>query len=171
MGMLANLPLGLEPSVFLSQLIAFLILFGLLSVVAYKPLLKMLDERANKIKESMDMAEDVKQQSLHAEEEVQKQLVVASQKGQELIASATATSDDIRAKAQELAKKDADALILRARDAISSERDAAIDELRREFSDLTILAAGKVIGETLDKKSHKDLIDKVLKESQTLKKG
>jgi F-type H+-transporting ATPase subunit b len=163
--------LGINIPVFISQIIAFLILFGLLSVVAYKPLLKMLDQRANKIKESMDMAESVKQQSLHAEEEVQKQIVAASKKGQELIAMATATSDEIRAKAQELAKKDADVLILKARDAISAERDTAIDELRREFSDLTILAAGKVIGETLDKKSHKELIDKILAESQTLKKG
>jgi F-type H+-transporting ATPase subunit b len=163
--------LGINIPVFISQIIAFLILFGLLSIVAYKPLLKMLDQRANKIKESMDMAESVKQQSLHTEEEVQKQLVTASKKGQELIAMATATSDEIRSKAQELAKKDADVLILKARDAISAERDTAIDELRKEFSDLTILAAGKVIGETLDKKSHKELIDKILAESQTLKKG
>jgi F-type H+-transporting ATPase subunit b len=163
--------LGINLPVLISQVISFLVLFGLLSLVAYKPLIKMLDERANKVKESIDMAETVKQQSLHAEEEVKKQIQTASQKGQELITMATATSDDIRAKAQELAKKDADALILRARDAINAERDTAIDELRREFSDLTILAAGKVIGETLDKKSHKELIDKILKESQTLKKG
>jgi F0F1-type ATP synthase membrane subunit b/b' len=36
---------------------------------------------------------------------------------------------------------------------------------------LTIQAAGKVIGESLDKESHKGLIDKVLKESKTLNKG
>jgi F-type H+-transporting ATPase subunit b len=163
--------LGFNLPVLISQIVAFLILFGLLSFVAYKPLLKMLDERANKIKESMEMAESVKQQSLHSEEEVKKQLIEASKKGQDLIAMATATSDEIRAKAQELAKKDAESLILKARDAINAERDTAIDELRREFSDLTILAAGKVIGETLDKESHKELIDKILKESQTLKKG
>jgi F-type H+-transporting ATPase subunit b len=168
---LVGLPLGIDPQVFISQIIAFLILFGLLSVVAYKPLLKMLDNRANKVKESMEMAESVKQQSMNAENEVKKQLVAASQKGQELIAAATATSDEIRAKAQELARKDAEALISRAREAINSERDTAIDEIRKEFSDLTILAAGKVIGETLDKKSHKELIDKILKESQTMKKG
>jgi F-type H+-transporting ATPase subunit b len=170
-GILASLPLGLDPQVFLSQIVAFLILFGLLTVVAYKPLLKILNERARKVKESMEMAESVKQQSLHAEEEVQKQLVTASKKGQDLIAMATATSDEIRAKAQELAKNDADALILRAREAINAERDTAIDELRREFSDLTVLAAGKVIGQTLDKESHKELINKILKESQNLKKG
>jgi F-type H+-transporting ATPase subunit b len=107
--------LGFNLPVLISQIIAFLILFGLLSFVAYKPLLKMLDERANKIKESMEMAESAKQQSLHTEEEVKRQLIEASKKGQDLIAIATATSDEIRAKTQELAKKDAESLILKAR--------------------------------------------------------
>jgi F-type H+-transporting ATPase subunit b len=88
-----------------------------------------------------------------------------------LIARASQTGDEIRKKAQEQAKLDAEALIVRARQEIKSERDGAIDELRREFADLTIMAASKVIGETLDKESHKQLIDKVLQESQTLKKG
>ena len=103
-----------------------MILFGLLYVFGYKPILKMLDERANRIKESLEQAEAVKEQSLHAEEEVKKQLAIASSQGQEIIARANQTSDEIRAKAQELAKKDADAMIERARQAISSERDEAL---------------------------------------------
>jgi F-type H+-transporting ATPase subunit b len=157
--------------VFISQAISFLVLFGLLYLFGYKPILKMLDERSRRIKESMEQAEAVKEQSIHAEEEVKKQLQLASQQGQDIIARATQSSDEIRAKAQELARKDADALIERARQAISAERSKAIDELRQEFADLTILAAGKVIGESLDKESHRKLIDKVLAESQTLKKG
>jgi F-type H+-transporting ATPase subunit b len=143
----------------------------LLIFVAYKPLLKMMDERSKRIKESLEQAEAVKDQSLHAEEEVKKQIQAASLQGQEIIARATQTSDEIRAKAQELARKDAEALIERARQAIKAERDGAIDELRQEFADLTIIAASKVIGESLDKQAHKNLIDKVLKESQTLNKG
>ena len=42
--------------------------------------------------------------------------------------------------------------------------------MRKEVADLTILAAGKVIDRTLDKKAHRQLIDKVLEESATLKK-
>lgn len=163
--------LGFNIPVFLSQIIAFLILFGLLILVAYKPLLKMLDERSKRIKDSLEQAEAVKEQSLHAEEEVNKQIQAASRQGQEIIARATQTSDEVRAKAQDLAKKDAEALIERARQAIKTERDDAIEELRQQFADLTILAASKVIGESLDKESHKELIDKVLKESQTLNKG
>jgi F-type H+-transporting ATPase subunit b len=163
--------LGINLPVFISQALSFLILFGLLYVFGYKRILKMLDDRANRIKESLEQAEAVKEQSLHAEEEVKRQLHSASLQAQEIIARATQTSDEIRAKAQELARKDAEILIENARQAIKAERDQAIDELHSEFADLTIMAASKVIGTSLDKEAHKELIDKILKESQTLKKG
>jgi F-type H+-transporting ATPase subunit b len=163
--------LGINIPVFISQIVSFLILFGLLALVGYKPMLKMLDERSRRIKESLEQAEAAKEQSLHAEEEVKKQIQAASQRGQEILAQATKASDDIRAQAQTLAKKDADAIVERARQAVKSERDAAVEELRREFANLTIMAAGKVIGESLDVESHRKLIDKVLKENQTLNKG
>ncbi|MBA7683868.1 hypothetical protein ES703_92254 [subsurface metagenome] len=54
---------------------------------------------------------------------------------------------------------------------IRRERDGAIDELRKEFADLTIMAAEKVIEKSLDKPTHRQLIDKVLEQSTTLKKG
>jgi F-type H+-transporting ATPase subunit b len=163
--------LGIEPAVLISQLVSFIILFVILRFVAYKPLLKMLDERARRVKQSLEQAEAIKEQSQHAGEEIKKQLQEASREGQEIISRANQTSADIRARAQDLAKQDAENLIEKARQAIESERDGAIDELRQEFADLTILAAGKVIGETLDKESHRELIDKVLKESRTLNKG
>lgn len=163
--------LGINLPLLISQLVSFLILLVLLYFVGFKRVLKMLDERSSKIKESLEQAETVKKQSLHAEDEVKKQLQSASQKGQELIAQATKASDEIRARSQELAKKDAEILIERARQAIQAEKDEAIEELRREFADVTIMAAGKVIGESLDKQSHKALIDKILNENQTLKRG
>jgi len=163
--------LGINLPVLISQLISFLILFGLLIFVAYKPLLKMIDERSKRVKESLEQAEAVKDQSLNAREEVKKQLQAAAIQGQEIIARATQTSDEIRARAQDLARKDAEAIIEQARQAVKAERDQAIDELRQEFADLTIIAASKVIGESLDKQSHKELIDKVLRESRTLNKG
>jgi len=163
--------LGINLPVFATQLISFLVLFGLLYAVGYKRILKMLDDRSARIKESMEQAEAVKEQSAHAEDEIKKQIQNAAKQGQEIIARATQTSDEIRAKAQDLAARDAEALITRAREAIQTERDKAIDDLRRQFADVTILAASKVIGESLDKESHKELIDKVLKESQTLRRS
>jgi F-type H+-transporting ATPase subunit b len=163
--------LGIQLPVLITQLVSFLILFGLLGFVAYKPILKMLDERQRRIKESLDQAEAVKEQSRHREEELKKELQAAGQRGQEMITRANQAGEDIRRKAQEQAKTDAETLIARARQEIKTERDEAILELRKEFADVTILAASKVIGQTLDKESHKQLIDKVLKESQTLKES
>ena len=160
--------LGINLPLLITQLISFIILLVALYFVAYKRILKMLDDRAQRVKESMEQAEAVKNQSARAEEEVKKQIQAATQRGQELIAQATQTSDEIRAKAQELAKQDAEAMIEKAREAIQTERDAAVDELRQEFADLTIMAASKVIGESLDKEAHKKLIDKVLARKSNL---
>jgi len=163
--------LGINLPVLVSQIINFVILFGLLYLVAYKPIMRMLDERSRKIKESMEQTEFIKEQAERAEEEVKKQLEAASKQGQEVIARAMRTGEEIRQKAQQEAKQDAEALITRAGMEIQRERNEAIDELRKEFADLTILAAGKVIDRSLDKEAHRQLIDKVLAEGTTLKKG
>ena len=163
--------LGINPPVLLTQVVTFVILLGLLYLVAYKPILRMLDERSRRIKESMDQAEAIKEQSARAEEEVRKQLEAASREGQERITRAVRMGEDVKQKAQEEARQEADALLKRARTEIQRERDEAIGELRREFADLTVLAAGKVIDKSLDKEEHRQLIDKVLEESSTLKKS
>ena len=163
--------LGINLPTLLAQIINFVILFGLLYLVAYKPLMRMLDERSKKVKESMEQTEYIKEQAARAEEEVKKQLGAAAKEGQEVIARAMRTGEEVRQEAQQQAKQEAESLITRARVEIQRERDDAIDDLRKEFADLTILAAGKVIDRSLDKKTHRQLIDKVLEESTTLKKG
>ncbi len=163
--------LGISLPTLLAQIINFTILLGLLYLVAYKPIMRMFDERSRKIKESMEQAEFIKEQAAQAEEEVKKQLEAAGRQGQEVIARAVRTGEEVRQEAQQEARRDAESLITRARMEIQRERDDAIDELRKEFADLTILAASKVIDRSLDKEAHRRLIDKVLKESTTLKKG
>jgi F-type H+-transporting ATPase subunit b len=162
--------LGINGPVLLTQIVTFIILLVILRFVAYKPLMRMLDERSNRVKESMEQAEAVKEQSEHAEEEVKKQLEQASREGQERVARAVKAGEDVKKKAQEDAKQEAEALVSRARAEIQRERDDAINEVRREFADLTVLAAGKVIDKSLDKKDHRELIDKVLEESSAGKK-
>jgi F-type H+-transporting ATPase subunit b len=163
--------LGINLPTLLAQIINFGILLGLLYLVAYKPIMRMLDERSRRVKESMEQTELIKQQAERAEEEVRKQIEAAGKEGMEIVARAMHTGEEMRQKAQQEAKQDAESLIVRARVEIQRERDGAIDELRREFADLTIMAAEKVIEKSLDKQTHRQLIDKVLKESTTLKKG
>ena len=163
--------LGINLPSLLAQLVNFGILLGILYLVAYKPIMRMLDERANRIKESMEQTEVIKDKAEKAEEEIAEQLKKAGRQSQAVIDRGVRTGEEMRQKAQEEAKKEAEALLARARNEIRRERDGVIDDLRREFADLTILAAGKVIDRTLDREAHRQLIDKVLEEGTELKKG
>ena len=163
--------LGINLPTLLAQIINFAILLGLMYLVAYKPIMRMFDERSRKIRESMEQTEFIKEQAAHAEEEAEKRIEEAAKEGQEVVARAVRTGEEVRREAQQEARQEAESLITRARTEIQRERDDAIDELRKEFADLTILAASKVIDRSLDKKAHRQLIDKVLEESTTLKKG
>ena len=163
--------LGINLPSLLAQIVNFLILLGLLYLVAYKPVMRMLDERSRRIKESMDKTEDVKKQADQAEQEMTKRIAAASDEGQKLVEQAVKAGGEARRQAQLEAKKEADGIIARARAEIKRERDEAVGELRREFADLAVLAAGKVIDRSLDKESHRQLIEKVLKESSGLKQG
>ena len=163
--------LGISVPTLLAQIVNFAILFGLLYLVAYKPMMRMLDERSGKVKESMEHTEYIKKQAAHAGEETKRQIEAAGEEGRGIITRAMRTGDEVKREAQQEARREAESLIDRARTEIQRERDDAIGELRKEFADLTILAAGKVIDRSLDKEAHRQLIDKVLEESATLKKG
>lgn len=163
--------LGINLPGLLAQLINFGILFVLLYLFAYKPVLKMLDERSHKIKESVEQTEHIKEQAARAEEEGKKRIEAASKEGQEIIARAARTGEEVRQQAQQDAKRDAETLIARARAEIQQERDEAIGELRREFAGMAILAAERVIERSLDKEAHRQLIEKTLEESKTLGKN
>ena len=162
--------LGLSWPTFLAQLINFTILLVMLYFFAYKPVMKMLDQRAQKIRDSIDETQKIKDQAAKAEDEFKKRIDAVGRESQEVIAKAMRTGEEARQRAQQEAKVEAQAVVEKARQEIQHERDEAIGELRQEFADLTIVAAEKVISKSLDKASHQKLIDQVLEESTTLKK-
>ena len=161
--------LGISLPNLIMQIINFGILFLLLYLFAYKPILRMLDQRANKIKESIDQSDLVKDQAAKAAEESKRVVEAGIKEGQELITRATRAGDELRQQSQHKAQEEAQALISRAKGEIQQERDEAIGALRHEFADLTIKAAEKVIDKSLDKEAHREIIEKVLEEAGTLK--
>ena len=166
-----DLPLGINIPLLISFVINFIILFGLLSFVLYKPVLKMLDERQAKIKESMEQAEQIKEQTLKAEESIKEQLESARKEGQRIVSQSEQIGERLKSEAKEEAQQQAEILINKARVEIQRERDKDLEDLRKQFADIAILAAEKVIDEALDKKKHQKIIDEVLNESKTFKKG
>lgn len=163
--------LGINLQLLVAQLAAFIILFLLLRKFAYKRILGMLDQRSNKIKESMEQAESVKQQNLLAEERMKAQLDEARRDGQKILAQAEQVGERMKEEAKIAARKEAESIVARAQSEMRMEREQAVDQLRREVVEIAIMAAEKVVKESLDKDAHRRLIDEVIRQSGGLKKG
>jgi len=162
--------LGFNLPLLVAQVINFFIVLVALRLFLYKPILGMLDRRSERIREGLDAADQSKEQAAHAEQEVSRQLGEARRQGQALVAQAQEAAGRIQDEARNQARREAEQLIERARGEIQLERDQAIGELRREFADITISAAEKVINQSLDRQAHRRLIDDVLAES-TFREG
>lgn len=162
--------LGLTLPNFIGQMINFIILLTLLIFFGYKPIRKMLDERSDRIRQSMEQAEATKQEYENARIEVDKRISKARDEGQLMVGQAEKAGEKVKEEARQEARKEAQAIVEKTRVEIERERDNTINELRKEFVDIAILAAEKVISNTLDKEKHRLLIEKTLEESAALSK-
>jgi F-type H+-transporting ATPase subunit b len=163
--------LGINLPLLVVFIINFIVLFVLLRIFLYKPVLKMLDERAKRTKEAMELAEVTKKEFEQAKVEVQKQIEKGRQEAQAVIAQAMQVGERLKEESRQEATKQAQVIVDRTRAELETERDKIVGDLRREFVDIAISAAGKVIKETLDKEKHRKLIDETLQESVTFKKS
>jgi F-type H+-transporting ATPase subunit b len=163
--------LGINIPVLIAQILNFTILLIVLRLVAWGPLTKLLDERRERISESLNAAEQAKAQVAESERQVQEQVEAGRREAQNLIAQAQEISTRIQADGRAQSQADAEAMLARARNEIQLERDTAIADLRREFADMTISAAEKVINSSLDRNAHRRLIDEALAESSFREKN
>jgi F-type H+-transporting ATPase subunit b len=163
--------LGINLPLLVAFIINFIVLFFLLRLFLFKPVLKMLDERAKRAKEGMELAEATKKEYEQAKVEVQKQIDKGHQEAQAIIAQTMQTGERLKEESRQEATKQAQLIVDRTRAELEVERDKIVDNLRKEFVDISISAAEKVIKETLDKEKHRKLIEETLKESAVLKKS
>jgi F-type H+-transporting ATPase subunit b len=75
----------------------------------------------------------------------------------------------LKEEARQTARKETQAIVEKARAELDRERDKIVDELRKEFVDTAILAAERVLSESLDRGKHRQLIEKTLDESAALR--
>jgi F-type H+-transporting ATPase subunit b len=163
--------LGINLPLLVVFIVNFIILLVMLRLFLYQPVMKVLDERAKKTKDAMELAEATKKEYEQAKGEVQKQIEKGRQEAQAIITQAMQVGERLKGESREEAAKQAQVMIDRARSELEAERDKIVGDLRREFVDISIAAAEKVIKETLDKEKHRKLIEETLQESVTLKKN
>src|SRR6478672_10811286 len=151
------------------QCLAFLILLFLLRRFAYGPVVRTLDERANRIRESMEQAEQIKADNAAAAQRAQQIIAEAQNQTREMLAQAQQMSQRTIAAAQAEAREQRDKLLVDAHKQIEADTQRAKDELRRETARLALLAASKVVGKSLDTQDHYRLIDEALAEAEKTK--
>ena len=103
--------LGIDLPSLVVQVVNFSLLLVLLYLFAYKPILCMMDKRSQRIKESMEQAESIKEQSARAGEEIKERLEAARREGQALLAQAGQMGDRLKEEARREARREAEALV------------------------------------------------------------
>lgn len=157
--------LGFNLPGLVAQLVNFLILLIVLRLFLYKPILRILDERKRRIEEGLMRSEQAASQAAASEDEARRAMEGARTEAREMVQRAQETGSRLRAELEQQARTEAQQIVERARAEIQLEREQAIQQLRSEFAGLAMLAAERVIGQSLDRQAHQRLIDEVIVES------
>jgi F-type H+-transporting ATPase subunit b len=149
-----------------AQLLIFLVVLGVLYRVAWGPLLRILNERRARIAQGVEATERAKQELEAAEKERQAKLEEARREAQAILDRIAKQAEDLRKELEAKAREQAETLIVKARAEINQEREKAVEDLREQVADLAVMAAGRIIGESLDAKKHRELIERAIEEAE-----
>jgi F-type H+-transporting ATPase subunit b len=150
----------------IAQLLIFLVMLGVLYRFAWGPLLKILNERRERIQQGVEATERAKRELEEAERERQVKLEEARREAQAILDRIAKQGEDLRKELETKAREQAEGLIARAGAEIHQEREKAVQDLREQVADLAVMAAGRIIGESLDAKKHRELIERTIEEAE-----
>lgn len=157
--------LGIKLGDLIFQIIAFVLLVVLLNRIGYKPLLKLLDNRATRVRESLAEAQKAREEVVAAEQRSLEELQVARAEAQQIIARAREQSEQTVAQARNAAREEAEKVRASFEQQMNADQARARDELRQEVAELAILAASRVVRRSLDPEQHRQLIEETLREA------
>lgn len=156
--------LDIDPGLIFWTIITFFLLLGLLGKFAWKPIVKTLQEREARIKDSLDQAEKARREAESLGRKNEELLARAEREAQELIKQAKEAAQKLQGELIDHAKSEAGKLLESAKREIDNDKKTALMELRHEVAHLAVGAAGKIIGSTLDVDKHKKIVDEFINE-------
>ncbi|WP_019535638.1 F0F1 ATP synthase subunit B [Paenibacillus ginsengihumi] len=145
-------------------ILAFALLYWLLSKYAFGPLIAVMEKRRELIKEQMNTAESSRKQAEQQLEEQKKALQAARQEAYEIIEQARTTSAKQADDILEQAKSEASRMKEEALRDIENEKNKAVTALKAQVSAMSVMIASKIIEKQIDEKSQQELVDQYLKE-------
>jgi F-type H+-transporting ATPase subunit b len=163
--------LGLDAWGLAVQLVAFIVFVFLFWRYALGPITNMLDERSQRIADSMAAADKMRQELAATAARNEEILGEARRQAQQIIAQAREVGDATVARAQKEASEQADAYLARAQATLRQETEQARLQLRQELADLAVMAAGRIVKKELDPAAQSRLIEETLAEAATTAGG
>jgi F-type H+-transporting ATPase subunit b len=156
--------MGINGPFLISQIVNFLVMFGLLTVLMWKPARKRLDEREAMLKKQVEDAEAAAAQLEKVGEEREKILAEARKEAEKIVAQAYERVEAIKKDASE----DAKATMQKAQQDAKEEEMRLLKGVRDQVAMLAMAATQKLVGEALDEKRQRALIDEFF---SNIKKG
>ena len=153
---------------FVPACIAFLIIWFLMAKFAWPMVLKMMEDRENKIQGDLDAAQTARTEADEAKAKIAARLEAADRKADAIVAEAKRDAEVLRADMLAKAQEESQAIIAKAHDVIDAERARAMAELSGQVVDLSVQIASKVIGDGLDVQQQRELAIKYLAEVGSL---
>ncbi|TET33915.1 MAG: F0F1 ATP synthase subunit B [Anaerolineales bacterium] len=151
--------LGINLGYLLVQVFNFLIIFVILAAWMYKPLLNMMQQRRETIARGLEDARIASEARENAEKEAEEILAKAQQEAGKIVREATERGEQVRVEIKEAAETEIVQLREDAAVDAQQEKEKILGDLRGQVAALSIAAAQKVIGESLDEKRQRALID------------
>lgn len=162
--------LGIDPSVMIAQAVNFFALLAILTYFVYKPILRILDERRERIATAEQNAERIEHELAATEERTRAELAKAQSEAREIVANAKKIAKDAEEKMVAEAKAKVEKVVEEGRAQIKKDRDDAAAAIQHEVAQIVILATEKLLGREVDGKDHDRLVADATKELKHLKK-
>tara|TARA_B100000953_G_scaffold89993_1_gene73340 strand:- start:92 stop:595 length:504 start_codon:yes stop_codon:yes gene_type:complete len=152
----------LDPGLFVWTILTFLLLLFVLAKFAWKPLLKMLKDREELIRSSLEDAEKAKEELERLNAEGEAIINQARSEAQTILSEGKAAATKLKEETLAGAKEQAKNIISEAEKQINVEKDKAINEIKSEVVNLSLNISKKLINKNLSPEDNKALIDESL---------
>jgi F-type H+-transporting ATPase subunit b len=151
--------LGLNGGYLIAQIVNFLIIFGALTAMLWRPALNMLDARSAKIEKGLEDATVAANARRNAETEAERILAAARSEAAQVIEEARGRGDEVAKQIETEARAEAEKIRADARQSVEGERNAQFAGMRGQVAAISIAVAQRLIGESLDEKRQQALVN------------
>jgi F-type H+-transporting ATPase subunit b len=160
----ANPLIQVIPGLMIWTVVCFLITFFVLKRFAFGAIQKIIDERRQRIREALDEADKARAEARTMLEEHRVMMSEAKGKAEEILANARQVAESQKKRMRDELEVDRRRRIEETTKQVEAETQRALEAIRAEVAELTVVATQKVTGKVLDQADHKRLIDDAVRD-------